>query len=70
MVSTNIGGVREVLPDYMNKLVPCDPESLYKGLKEAIINYKANLEITKNNTNELNNTYNWDKVAKRTVRYN
>jgi len=69
IVSTNIGGVREVLPDYMNKLVHCDPEAVYKGLKEAIDNYKKNLEITKNNVHELNEYYNWDKVARRTVIY-
>jgi len=51
----------------MNTLVHCDPESLYKGIKDAIENYKKNMELTKNNAKELSKYYNWDKVAVRTV---
>jgi phosphatidylinositol glycan class A protein len=66
-IATDVGGVGEVLPDNMVKLVNADKDSIIKGIKESIETY----ENIKNNTNEFNavlkDAYNWDKVAHKTV---
>ena len=66
-IATDVGGVGEVLPDNMVKLVNADKDSIIKGIKESIEMY----ENIKNNTNEFNavlkDAYNWDKVAHKTV---
>ena len=66
-IATDVGGVGEVLPDNMVKLVNADKDSIIKGIKESIETY----ENIKNNTNDFNavlkDAYNWDKVAHKTI---
>ena len=66
-IATDVGGVGEVLPDNMVKLVNADKDSIIKGIKESIEMY----ENIKNNTNDFNavlkDAYNWDKVAHKTI---
>ena len=68
IVTTDVGGVGEVLPDNMVKLVNADKDSIIKGIKETIENY----DNIKDNTNDFNevlkDAYNWDKVAHKTIK--
>ena len=67
VVSTNIGGVEEVLPDNMIRLVEAERDSIVKGLEYAISNYRNIKESTKYYHERLKTTYNWDKIAIKTV---
>jgi len=68
VVSTDIGGIPEVLPKHMMTLVEPNSHSVYKGLKETIINYRLGLiSNTQNFHNELKNYYNWYKISTKTV---
>ena len=83
-ISTDVGGVGEVLPDKMVKLISAEKNAIIKGIKECIdyINLKnkknnnkkkSNNNCINNNNNkdyykELKNIYNWDKVANQTVK--
>jgi phosphatidylinositol glycan class A protein len=69
-ISTDVGGVGEVLPDKMVKLVSAEKNAIIKGIKECIenINFKVNNKSNKDFYKELKNVYNWDKVANKTVK--
>lgn len=66
-IATDVGGVGEVLPEYMVRLVKPDKESIIQAIKETIINYDKLKEKTQNNYKVLKSIYNWDKVAKKTM---
>jgi phosphatidylinositol glycan class A protein len=66
-IATDVGGVGEVLPEYMVRLVKPDKESIIQAIKETIKNYDKIKEKIKNNYTALKSIYNWDKVAKKTV---
>ena len=65
-IATDVGGVGEVLPEYMVKLVKPNKESIIKAIKETIKNYDTLKEKIKDNYQVLKSIYNWDKVAKKT----
>ena len=65
-IATDVGGVGEVLPEYMVKLVKPDKESIINAIKDTIKNYEKLKEKTKDNYQVLKSIYNWDKVAKKT----
>ena len=65
-IATDVGGVGEVLPEYMVKLVKPDKESIINAIKDTIKNYKDLKEKTNDNYKVLKSIYNWDKVAKKT----
>lgn len=71
VISADIGGVAEVLPDEMITLVKPDKISIIKGITEAI----SKIEVIKSDINGksrnyeiLKNTYNADIVARKVVR--
>ena len=66
-IATDVGGVGEVLPEYMVRLVHPDKESIITAIKETIKNYDKIKEKMKNNYTVLKSIYNWDKVAKKTM---
>ncbi len=66
-IATDVGGVGEVLPEYMVRLVNPDKESIITAIKETIKNYDKLKEKIKNNYKALKSIYNWDKVAKKTM---
>ena len=65
-IATDVGGVGEVLPEYMVKLVKPDKESIINAIKDTIKNYEKLKEKMKDNYKVLKSIYNWDKVAKKT----
>jgi phosphatidylinositol glycan class A protein len=65
-IATDVGGVGEVLPEYMVKLVKPNKESIIKAIKDTIKNYDKLKEKIKDNYKVLKSIYNWDKVAKKT----
>ena len=65
-IATDVGGVGEVLPEYMVRLVKPNKESIIKAIKETIKNYDKLKEKIKDNYQVLKSIYNWDKVAKKT----
>ena len=65
-IATDVGGVGEVLPEYMVKLVKPNKESIITAIKETIKNYDTLKEKIKDNYQVLKSIYNWDKVAKKT----
>ena len=67
MVSTNVGGVTEVLPHDMIHLANPDPADLIRKLEEAIPKAK-NIPAHKFHE-KVKNLYNWRDVAARTVIY-
>lgn len=70
VVSTDIGGVAEVLPDEMITLINPNKQSIFEGLKNAINKIeKIKSKINGKNLNYeiLRNTYNCNIVAKKTV---
>lgn len=69
VVSTNVGGVPEVLPSRMCYLADCNERDLYRQLCNAI---KDQPKIdTSTFYEELRGIYSWHKVAERTeVVYN
>ena len=66
-IATDVGGVGEVLPEYMLRLVHPDKESIIAAIKETILNFDKIKEKMKNNYKALKSIYNWDKVAKKTM---
>jgi phosphatidylinositol glycan class A protein len=68
VVSTDIGGVGEVLPEEMITLVEPEVNSIVGGMKKAIENYnKERITETETYYEKLNSSYNWDVIAKKTV---
>jgi phosphatidylinositol glycan class A protein len=70
VISTDIGGVAEVLPDDMCILVRPYKKDIIKGVSDIIINIdkiRSKKEIS--NYDILKNTYNGDKVARKTVNF-
>lgn len=65
VVSTNVGGVTEVLPHDMIHLANPDPADLIRKLEEAIPKAK-NIPAHKFHE-KVKNLYNWRDVAARTV---
>jgi len=57
VVSTDVGGVPEVLPPHMGYLAKPDEKQIIKQLRRAIVNVK-DLDC-ENFYNELANIYNW-----------
>ena len=68
IVSTNVGGITEVLPHDMIYLANPDPADLIKKLEEAIPKAK-NIPAHKFHE-KVKNLYNWRDVAARTVKLN
>ena len=64
-IATDVGGVGEVLPEYMVKLVQPNKESIIKAIKDTIKNYDILKEKIKDNYKVLKSIYNWDKVSKK-----
>ena len=68
IVSTDVGGIAEVLPKHMMTLVEPVSKSIFLGLKQSIINYKLGLiKKTNNFHNDLKNYYNWNRISTKTV---
>ena len=65
VVSTNIGGVEEVLPDYMNYLVEADKESILNGIIHSVEHLDTLKKQTSMYYNHLKNYYNWHKAIER-----
>ena len=65
-IATDVGGVGEVLPEYMVKLVKPNKESIINAIKDTIKNYDKLKDKIKDNYKVLKSIYNWDKVAKKT----
>ena len=66
-IATDVGGVGEVLPEYMVKLVPPEKESIIQAIKSTIKDFGKIKDRMKNNYKVLKSIYNWDKVAKKTL---
>ena len=64
VVSTDVGGVPEVLPKHMAYLTKPDEKSILRQLRKAILN--VNKIPCDNFYNELAEIYNWRQVAERT----
>ena len=64
-IATDVGGVGEVLPEYMVRLVHPDKESIIQAIKETIKNYDKLKDKMKDNYKVLKSIYNWDKVSKK-----
>ncbi|KCZ76258.1 hypothetical protein H311_02748, partial [Anncaliia algerae PRA109] len=62
VVSTNVGGVREVLPSKMIRLVKPEKWSIVNGVKH-MLHEKA---FSKKYVNKIKNNYSWEKVSKET----
>jgi phosphatidylinositol glycan class A protein len=67
VVATDVGGVGEVLPESMITLVAAEKSSIINGIIDAFEKYEKIKNETKKFHNRLKNTYNWDKVAVKTV---
>jgi phosphatidylinositol glycan class A protein len=67
VVATDVGGVGEVLPENMITLAQADKDSVINSLKYAIENYEQKRQESKTYHERLRNTYNWDKVAGKTI---
>ena len=65
-VSTNVGGIPEVLPPDMIYMAPARPKPLIEQLENAIKNYK-NIPCTKMHET-VKSLYSWHNVAERTER--
>ncbi|MCQ2817474.1 MAG: glycosyltransferase [archaeon] len=67
IVATDVGGVGEVLPKEIVKLVSCTKNGIVEGLIQAI-NQIQKFKNTKEDFNKnLSEAYNWDKVAHKTA---
>ena len=68
VVSTNVGGVPEVLPDYMCSLCELDPNDIIYKLDKCIDNglWDIDIETKYKWYNFLRNAYSWSSIAKRT----
>lgn len=64
VVSTDVGGVPEVLPPHMAYLAKPEPKSIIKQLSKAVHDIR-NIN-TENWNSELSEIYNWRTVAERT----
>lgn len=69
VVTTDVGGVGEVLPEPMMYLAAPEKHAIIKGLEHAMSAYKGIEETTKYFHERLKSTYNWDKVASKTVSF-
>jgi glycosyltransferase involved in cell wall biosynthesis len=72
VISADIGGVAEVLPDEMITLVNPDKISIIKGIIEAISKIdviKSEINGKSRNYDILKNTYNADIVARKVVSF-
>ena len=68
VVSTDIGGIAEVLPEHMMTLVDPTPFSIFNGLKKAIIDcQQGKFPDTREFQTELKQYYNWEDVVLKTV---
>lgn len=66
VVTTDVGGVPEVLPPHMAYLAKPEEKSILRQLYKAVINVKN--VSTKNFYNEVASIYSWRQVAERTER--
>ena len=64
VVSTDVGGVPEVLPTHMAYLAKPEPKLIIKQLTKAIEDIKTT--NTENFNNELSQIYNWRTIAEKT----
>jgi phosphatidylinositol glycan class A protein len=64
VVSTDVGGVPEVLPPHMAYLAKPEPTSIINQLTKAVEDIKTT--NTENFNNELSQIYNWRTIAERT----
>jgi len=67
VVSTDVGGVGEVLPENMMTLVKAEKSSIIEGVKKAVENYNSIRNQTHEYHGVLKTTYNWNKVANKTL---
>lgn len=67
IVATDVGGVGEVLPKEIEKLVACNKKSIIAGLDEAIRDIRKFRNKNENFNKKLSDAYNWDKVAHKTT---
>ena len=67
IIATDVGGVREVLPDSMICLVEAEKSSIINGIKKTIENFSQLKKDTETFHNKLKSAYNWDKVLSKTV---
>ena len=68
-IATDVGGVGEVLPDHMVKLVNAEKKSIIQGIKETIENLERIKSVKNDEYNKvLSNAYSWHKVAHKTVK--
>jgi len=58
-VSTNVGGIPEVLPPNMIYLAQAKPKPMIRQLEEAISNYKVNGVNYEENHEIVKNLYSW-----------
>ena len=66
-IATDVGGVGEVLPENMVKLVNADKKSIIQGIKETLEKFDTIKDTTKSYNEVLSSAYNWDKVAHKTL---
>lgn len=67
VVSTNVGGVPEVLPPQLIKLTDPSVDSLVDGLQSALIDLKNNRFVPPSEAHEIiQKSYSWMDVAKKT----
>ena len=66
-IATDVGGVGEVLPENMVKLVNADKKSIIQGIKETLEKFDQIKDKTKDYSNVLKSAYNWDKVSHKTL---
>ena len=66
VVTTDVGGVPEVLPPHMAYLAHPDEKSILRQIRKAVMNVKTTK--TDNFYNEVASIYSWRQVAERTER--
>ena len=64
-VSTNVGGIPEVLPPHMINLAQPKPKPMIKVLREVINGYIKNGNDFDKNHEIVNKLYSWENTAER-----
>jgi len=67
-VSTNVGGIPEVLPPHMIYLAQAKPKPMIRQLEQAITHYKENGIDYEANHETVKSIYSWTNTAKRVER--
>lgn len=66
VVTTNVGGIPEVLPRKMTVFADPDEDSLVESVNKAVMKLKENQVDTSTFHNEIKTMYGWGDVARRT----